>query len=169
MTIIGVLPSARCQSSWAQVSIVSVSSPNCTTSGITAINCVFPTQLIVTTTGWGALNLANTFLMVRAPDGAESTGGGTNAVTAWTGDAGANRTLQATILPVAYSPSLVAASSSATAPLLNVSIISWGGVFGMQDRSTPAVPLVSFAYDAGPTLTSIPAVQEAALWQTQSR
>ena len=140
-------------SSWAQVQILSVSSTSsCTTQGNVSINCAFPATVTIQTTGWGQLNLAFATLIVTGPDGTELGGFGSGVTLARSSlDLGSNTTLQATIFPQAYTPSLVASAAGALAPLLNLTLRSWqaGG------SSTVGFPGISFAYDAGPTLTSI--------------
>ena len=146
-------PSSAQITSWSQVSITSLSSPNCTQAGRTVINCPFPVTLQILTTGWGSLSLNGLYLVATGPDGTEiapAQGGGGSSLSVWAGDGGANSTLQGTLFPQQYAPSLVAASPGATAPILNVTL----RVFFSQ-AATPPFPGISFAYDSGPTLTAI--------------
>ena len=141
-------------SSWSSVTIQSVSSPNCTSSGSAALNCPFPSLLVLTTSpSYGTLLSINgqTIVIVTAPDGTEAYA----QVTRYTGDTGTNTTLQATIMPSQYDASFVALSAAATAPLCNLSIRAFGQGPNNGLGATAAVPLISFAYDSGPTLSSI--------------
>ena len=137
--------------SWSQVSITSVTSPNCTQSGAIAINCPFPVTLLITTSGWGTASSAFIYLVAIGPDGTEIGGpqGGGSSLSVWSGDGGANTTLQGTLFPQQFAPTLVASSANAVAPLLNLTIRTFG------PGSSVPFPGISFAYDAGPTLTSI--------------
>ena len=149
------LTSAQSQpTSWSQVSITSVTSPNCTQSGAQILNCPFPVRLLIQTTGWGGLSASAIYLVAVGPDGTEigpSQRGGGSTLSVWGGDGGANATLQGTLFPQQFAPTLVAASATAVAPLLNLTIRT----FGAPGGTVPPFPGISFAYDAGPTLTSI--------------
>ena len=137
--------------SWSQVQIVSLSSPNCTQSSSAVINCPLPVSLTIVTSGWGTLSTRGLFVTITGSDGTELgpwNGNGAFASVAST-DNGANQTLTAMVYPQQYTPTLMAASTSATAPLLNITLRQWGGA------STGGAYLISFAYDGPPTLTSI--------------
>ena len=146
---------AQTPSSWSSVTIQSVSSPNCTASGSAALNCPFPTFAVITTSStYGSLLSASnvfTIVVITAPDGTEAWA----QVTRYSGDSGSNTTLQASIMPSQYDASFVAASSAATAPLCNISIRAFGQGPGNGLGATAGAYLISFAYDAGPALTSI--------------
>ena len=145
---------ASAQTAWSQVQILSVTSSNCSSSGALNINCLFPTTLMITTTGFGGLNLQQAFLIVSGPGGIELGpfgGGGTNLQ--WNSNDPTNSTLIANIFPSAYNPSLMAASAGALAPVMNISIRSW------QQGQTAQVPAVSFAFDAAPSLSTIAGCQ----------
>ena len=140
-------------SSWSQVSITSVTSPNCTQSGSMLTACVMPTQLYITTSGYGSLNVQQADLILVAPDGTEVGYGfgdssGTQMQRA-SNDLGANVYLTATIYPSQYTPSIMGTSAAAAAPTCNLTID------GFWNGQTPGAPLISFAYDGPPTLTSI--------------
>ena len=138
--------------SWNQVQIVSLSSPNCTQSGSAVINCPLPVLLNIVTSGWGTLPTWALFVTITGTDGSELgpwNGNGAWATVAST-DNGANVTLTATVYPQQYTPTLMAASTGATAPLLNMTLRQ-----GFGGTLTPGAFLISFAYDAPPSLTSI--------------
>ena len=147
--------SAQAQvTSWSQVQIVSLTSPNCTSSGNAVINCPLPVTLTILTTGWAGLPTWGVYITITGTDGSELgpwNGAGAFASIA-PSDASANQTLVATVYPQQYTPTLLAASASATAPLLNVTLRQG---FGNGGSSTPGAYLISFAYDSAPTLTSI--------------
>ena len=145
---------AQSPTSWSSVTIQSATSPNCTQSGVQVLSCPFPTYLILTTSGYGnllSLTNAATVAIITAPDGTEAVA----QLSRYVGDNGSNTTLQGNVLPTQYDASFVASSTSATAPLCNISIRAMGGGPMNQLGATAAVTLISFAYDAGPSLTSI--------------
>ena len=156
LLLLSSLSAAQPNFSWRNVTILSISSSNCTGSGSQALNCVFPVTAIVTTSGFGTLNINQADLVVTGPNGVEfgpgggpGSGGATNLL--MNPADSTNTTVIATIFPSAYNPAIMASSTGAAGPLFNISIRSWGG-----GNTTPMLPAaISFAYDAPPTLQSI--------------
>ena len=103
--------------SWSQVSILSLSSANCTQSGSAIINCPLPVTLTIVTSGWGTLPTAGTFVTITGTDGTElgPWNGSGSFLSVSPTDGGSNTTLIGTVYPQQYTPTLMAASTTAVA------------------------------------------------------